>query len=57
MHAPEDAPDQRAAVRRPYVAPAIEETSDFDTLALACTHTVIGCQPDDPGEPGLEPSS
>jgi hypothetical protein len=42
--------------RRPYLAPAIEETSDFETLALACAGSPVLCDPEDPVEP-QEPSS
>ena len=31
------AAEQPLSPRRPYVPPAIEETSAFETLALACT--------------------
>jgi hypothetical protein len=55
MHAPDDDPKPRARERRPYVAPAIEETSDFETLALACTQSLATCQ--DPLDPELQPSS
>jgi hypothetical protein len=56
---PNDTPERPAPVRaerRPYVAPAIEETSDFETLALACAGSPVLCDPDDPVEP-QEPSS
>lgn len=56
MHVPDDDPKPPARERKPYVAPAIEETSNFETLALACTQSVGNCQPD-PFEPGQEPSS
>ena len=38
--------------RRPYVAPAIEESADFETLALSCTLDPTGCipEPDDPDQ-------
>jgi hypothetical protein len=29
--------------RRPYEAPAIEETSPFETLALACVQNAVNC--------------
>jgi hypothetical protein len=56
MHAPDDDTPLRPPGRRPYVAPAIEETSDFETLALACTSGVANCQLD-PFDPSVEPSS
>jgi hypothetical protein len=35
-----------APKRQPYEPPAIEETSEFETLALACTQlTVYACGP------------
>lgn len=55
MHAP-DSDTKPEAPRRPYVAPEIEETSDFDTLALACAGSPVNCDPDDPFDP-REPSS
>jgi hypothetical protein len=42
--------------RRPYVAPAIEESSNFDTLALACTQSGEFCAPDE-FDPNAQPSS
>jgi hypothetical protein len=56
MTAPDDDTPPRTPARRPYVAPAIEETSDFETLALACTQDVANCQLD-PFDPSVEPSS
>ncbi len=55
MHAPDDESKPRVRERKPYVAPAIEETSSFETLALACTQSLATCQLD-PFE-GTEPSS
>jgi hypothetical protein len=55
MHARNDDPKPRTRERRPYVAPAIEETSEFETLALACTQSLGNCQ--DPLDPDLQPSS
>jgi hypothetical protein len=55
MHAP-DSDTKSEAPRRPYVAPDIEETSDFDTLALSCAGTAFDCDPNDPFDP-REPSS
>lgn len=55
MPVPEDAPKPQRE-RRPYVAPAIEETSDFETLALACTQSLATCQ-SNPFDPTVEPSS
>jgi hypothetical protein len=56
MPAPDDDTSPRGPERRPYVAPAIEETSDFETLALACNQDVANCAPS-PAEPDAEPSS
>jgi hypothetical protein len=55
MPAPDNDPKPRPP-RRPYVAPAIEETSDFETLALDCTQSVGACSID-PTEPEQQPSS
>jgi hypothetical protein len=55
MHEPDDTL-KREGPRRPYEAPAIEESSDFDTLALACTHVGAPCAPDD-ADPDAQPSS
>jgi hypothetical protein len=55
VSAPES-PAPGGAERRPYEAPAIEETSDFETLALACAGSPVLCDPEDPVEP-QEPSS
>lgn len=55
MQPPEDEQKPRARERRPYVAPAIEETSSFETLALACTQSLATCN--DPLDPELQPSS
>lgn len=55
MHAP-DSDTKPEALRRPYVAPDIEETSDFDTLALGCAGSPVDCTLDDPFLP-REPSS
>jgi hypothetical protein len=56
MHSPEDDTRTPEPVRRPYEAPAIVETADFETLALACTQSFANCQPG-PDNPGAEPSS
>jgi hypothetical protein len=41
VNSPEPAPALQAeAPRRPYEPPAIEETSEFETLALSCTGLV-----------------
>jgi hypothetical protein len=37
VSSPEKAPSNVDAPRRPYEPPAIEETSEFETLALNCT--------------------
>jgi len=54
MQPPDDDP-KPPRERRPYVAPAIEETSNFETLALACTQSLATCQ--DPLDPEQQPSS
>lgn len=46
VSSPESAPAiEKDAPRRPYEPPAIEETSEFETLALSCTGLVndIAC--------------
>jgi len=46
---------QAGKKRLPYEPPAIEETSEFETLALTCGHTANSPSPDcDPytGDPG-----
>jgi hypothetical protein len=53
---PGAAATERHITRRPYVAPAIEESSDFETLALACAGSPVICDPEDPVDP-QEPSS
>jgi hypothetical protein len=49
-------PDAPAAMgqRRPYASPAIEETSEFETLALTCAvaEGACGSGPYDPHPPG-----
>jgi hypothetical protein len=37
--------------RRPYAAPAIEETSEFETLALTCAVAQQQCGPGYPPQP------
>ena len=32
----DDQPDEGRPPRRPYVAPAVEEVAEFETLALSC---------------------
>ena len=43
------APLQRP--RRLYESPAIEETSEFETLSLTCLHTQGPCDPENGEEP------
>ena len=51
----EDSLEGRLPTKRlPYEKPAIEETSEFETLALGCNHSEA-CNPED--EPGGIPSS
>ena len=52
----DDHTTEAPAVRRPYEPPAIEETSEFETLALTCAGSPVNCDPDDPDFP-QEPSS
>jgi hypothetical protein len=56
MHFQNDDPKEPGPVRRPYEAPAIVETADFETLALACNQTFGTCQPG-ADFPDAEPSS
>lgn len=49
----DDSDAQAPGPRRPYEPPAIEESSEFETLSLTCTHTAAGCDP----ELGEEPQS
>ena len=56
MHSQEDDPKKVDPVRRSYEAPAIVETADFETLALACNQSFANCQPG-PDDPTAEPSS
>ena len=52
MQSSDDTPPPAPRPRRPYVAPAIEESADFETLALSCTLDPTGCipEPDDPDQ-------
>jgi hypothetical protein len=56
-------PDQAATpgaagARRPYEPPAIEETSEFETLALTCAQNQGICGPVDPyNDPPVEYSN
>jgi len=52
MEPSDDTPPPAPRPRRPYVAPAIEESADFETLALSCTLDPGGCnpEPDDPDQ-------
>ena len=49
-------PREDDKVRLPYEPPAIEETAEFETLALACGHVEgspsPSCDPDFGGQPG-----
>jgi hypothetical protein len=56
MHSLKDDPNEPGSVRRPYEAPDIVETADFETLALACNQTFGTCQPG-ADFPDGEPSS
>lgn len=54
--ADDDDPAPARGKRRPYAAPGIEETSEFETLALTCAGSPVNCDPDDPDFP-KEPAS
>jgi len=46
MQSSDDTPPPPPRARRPYLAPAIEESADFETLALSCTLDPLGCVPE-----------
>jgi hypothetical protein len=46
----------KAAPRRPYVTPRVEESAEFEHLILACTHSVQSARRCDPAFGGVTSS-
>lgn len=48
MNSQEKQQDGKNAEKKPYEAPAVEQSAGFETLVCACVVSGRGCPPDDP---------